>query len=72
MPIAVNQHIDPIVGSTAALIASIQVTETIKYFTKIGEAMAGQMLIYSGQTMEFEKIDLSYRPGCSGCGGRKT
>jgi len=61
----------PVVGTTPGLIAMIQTTEAIKYFTGIGELLAGEMLIYDGERMDFTKVQLSYLPNCPACGGRR-
>jgi len=61
----------PVVGTTPGLIAMIQATEAIKYFTGIGRILAGEMLIYDGERMDFTKVQLSYLPDCPACGGRR-
>jgi adenylyltransferase/sulfurtransferase len=58
----------PVVGVTPALIATIQVTEAIKYFTGIGELLAGQLLVYDGTSMLFLKSEVQRRPDCPVCG----
>jgi len=63
------KEIFPVVGVSPALIAIIQVTEAIKYFTGIGELLKGELLIYDGETMMFSKVRLRRNPDCPVCGG---
>ncbi|RKY05011.1 hypothetical protein DRP77_02285, partial [Candidatus Poribacteria bacterium] len=56
-------------GVTPGLVAMIQVTEAIKFFTGIGELLKGEMLIYDGERMRFMRVELSYDPNCPECGG---
>ena len=58
----------PVVGVAPALIATVQVTEVIKYFTGLGELLAGQLLIYDGTSMLFLKSAVQRRPDCPVCG----
>jgi adenylyltransferase/sulfurtransferase len=59
----------PVVGVTPAVIAAIQVTETLKYFTGIGELLTGQLLVYDGNSMRFLKAAVDRRRDCPVCGG---
>ncbi len=63
------KEVFPVVGVSPALIATIQVTEAIKYFTGIGELLAGQLLIYDGESMMLSKVRLRRNPDCPVCGG---
>jgi adenylyltransferase/sulfurtransferase len=65
------REVFPVVGVTPGLIAMIQVTEAIKFFTGIGEVLAGDMLVYDGERMDFMRVQLSYLPECPACGGRR-
>ena len=60
----------PVLGATAAVIASIQVTEVIKYFTGMGELLADRLLIYDGMSMTFREFKLKRNPECDHCGGK--
>lgn len=60
----------PVLGATAAVIASIQVTELIKYFTGMGDLMANRLLIYDGMSMTFREFKLKRNPECDHCGGK--
>ena len=59
----------PVFGVTPALVAILQVTETIKLLAGFGDLLAGKMLYFNGETMEFTIVDLIRRPDCSVCGG---
>jgi adenylyltransferase/sulfurtransferase len=58
----------PVLGSTPALIAMIQVTEVIKYLTGIGKLLENRYLIYDGETMSFREIKVKRNPECPVCG----
>ncbi len=61
----------PVFGVTPALMAALQVTETIKLLAGFGDLLAGKMLYFNGETMEFTAVDLVRNPECSVCGGLK-
>jgi molybdopterin/thiamine biosynthesis adenylyltransferase len=63
------QEVFPVVGVSPALVAAVQVTEAIKYFTGIGELLTGQLLIYDGESMTFIKAEVERDPQCPVCGG---
>ena len=56
-------------GVTPALIASIQVMETIKLLAGIVGLLTNKMLYVSGETMEFTHVNISKRSDCRVCGG---
>ncbi|MBM3239003.1 HesA/MoeB/ThiF family protein [Candidatus Poribacteria bacterium] len=57
----------PVVGVTPALIAVIQATEAIKYFTGVGELLKDQLLLYEGEAMTFSKVHIKRNPDCPVC-----
>jgi adenylyltransferase/sulfurtransferase len=61
----------PVFGVTPALIAILQVTETIKLLAGFGTPLTGKMLYIHGETMEFTFLNLNKRPDCKVCGGMK-
>jgi len=63
-----SKEIFPVVGVTPAVIGSIQATEVLKYFTGIGELLANRLLIYDGETMEFNQVMMNRDPNCPVCG----
>jgi len=58
----------PVFGVTPAVIAALQVTETIKLIADFGTLLTGRMLFVDGATMEFSFIDLTRDPSCNVCG----
>jgi len=58
----------PVAGVSPALVAAIQVTEAIKHFAGLGEALAGELLVYDGASMRFFKARIERKPGCTACG----
>ena len=58
----------PVFGVTPALIAVLQVTETIKLLAGFGNLLVNRMLYVDGEKMEFNLVDLTKRPNCEVCG----
>ena len=54
-------------GVTPALMAALQVTEAFKLLAGFGDLLAGRMLYFNGETMEFTVVDLVRNPECSVC-----
>ena len=63
------REIPPVLGTTPALIAAIQVTEAVKHFAGIGEVLAEEVLFYDGSSMTFLKARVERNPHCPVCGG---
>ncbi len=42
--------------------------EGIKLIAGFGELLTGTMLLFDGRTMDFRKVVIQRRPGCSVCG----
>ena len=58
----------PVLGSTPALFASLQVMETIKLVTGIGEPLVGRMLFANAEEMVFETVEVKRNIECPVCG----
>ena len=58
----------PVLGATPALFAALQVMETIKLITGIGEPLIGRMLFLNGKEMEFETVEMKRSVKCPICG----
>ena len=58
----------PVFGVTPALIAVLQVMETIKLLAGFGSLLTGRMLYVNGAKMEFTFRDLIRNPDCKVCG----
>jgi molybdopterin/thiamine biosynthesis adenylyltransferase len=68
----VTEETIPVFGATPAVMASLQVMETIKLIAGFGETLQGRMLYFNGESMEFAYEDLTKNPKCSVCGsGRR-
>jgi adenylyltransferase/sulfurtransferase len=61
----------PVLGATPSIIAAIQVTEVVKYFTGMGDLLADRLLIYDGISMTFKEFKLRKNPECDHCGIKK-
>ena len=61
----------PVLGATPGVVASIQVTEVIKYFTGMGELLTNRLLIYDGISMTFGEFQLKRNPECDHCGVKR-
>ena len=59
----------PVFGVTPALMAILQVTETIKLLTGVGNMLAGRMLYIDMEKMKFNLVGLTKKPNCKVCGG---
>lgn len=57
----------PIVGPIPGLIATLQVLEALKLIIEFGHPLAGKLLSFDGETMEFNYFDIKKRPGCKIC-----
>ena len=60
----------PVFGATAALVASLQVTEAIKLLAGFGRLLTGRMLYIDSGSMEFRSLQLKRNPGCRICGDK--
>lgn len=61
----------PVLGTTPSIIASIQVTEVIKYLVGMGgDLLSGRLLIYDGMDMTFKEFKVERNPECDHCGRR--
>jgi adenylyltransferase/sulfurtransferase len=58
----------PVFGITPGLVATLQVTEAIKLLAKFGSLLAGKMLYFNGDTMDFTSCNLTRNQNCPVCG----
>ncbi len=58
----------PVLGTTPAVMAALQVTEAIKLITNYGVPALGKLIIYDGYTLSFKEVGVSRRPDCPVCG----
>jgi molybdopterin/thiamine biosynthesis adenylyltransferase len=59
----------PVVGATPGLFAMIEVMEVFKLIIGFGETLVGQILVFNGEDMSFNKFAVSRNPDCVVCGG---
>jgi len=67
-----KQEAFPVFGVTPALMAALQVTETIKLLTGFGSLLNGKMLYFDGESMKSILVDLIKNPKCKVCGDNKS
>ncbi|MEA1905449.1 MAG: HesA/MoeB/ThiF family protein [Euryarchaeota archaeon] len=58
----------PAIGATCGVIASVQVTEVLKYLTGIGTLATNRLLIWDGLNTVMNEISLERNPKCQDCG----
>jgi len=59
----------PVLGATPGLFAMLQVMEAIKIIVGIGEPLAGRLLFFNGDDMNFSTIEVQRNPNCPVCKG---
>jgi molybdopterin-synthase adenylyltransferase len=57
----------PIIGTTPAIVGSIQATEAIKYLTGFGKLLTNKLLLYNGYDMKFTVLEVKRNPDCEDC-----
>lgn len=58
----------PVLGTTAGLMAMMQVTEAIKLITGYGIPALNKIIVYNGYSMTFHEVSVSRNPQCPVCG----
>jgi adenylyltransferase/sulfurtransferase len=61
-----------VLGVLCASIGSIQVTETIKLLTGIGEPLVGRLMIFDALEMSYRRLNIKKDPDCPICGENPT
>ncbi len=61
-----------VLGVLCASIGAIQVNESIKLLTGIGEPLLGKLMIYDALEMEYRKLSVRKDPDCAICGENRT
>jgi len=57
-----------VLGVVPGLIGTIQATEAIKWILGLGTSLAGRLLTYDAQGMQFDAITIDKNPDCPVCG----
>ena len=71
-PCAPPEEVFPALGATAALMASIQATEVIKYLTGTGQLLDGRLLLWDGRSCRMEEVSVAPNPKCPVCSGNRA
>lgn len=58
----------PVVGATPGVIGTLEAIETLKYLTKSGPNLKGELLVWDGTCMEFRRFRIAKDPDCPACG----
>lgn len=67
-PAVVPKKVFPVVGVTPGIIGLIESAEALKWIVGIGENLKNQLLIWDGDTMDFQKVLIKKDPDCPVCG----
>jgi len=67
-PGVVPKEVFPVVGVTPGIIGTIEAAEAIKWIVGIGENLKNKLLIWDGDTMDFQKVEIKKDPDCRICG----
>jgi adenylyltransferase/sulfurtransferase len=59
-------------GVLPGIIGSVQAVEAIKLILRVGEPLAGKLLIYDALSNEFTTVNLRWDPDCPVCGKHPT
>jgi adenylyltransferase/sulfurtransferase len=57
-----------VVGAAPGVIGTLQALEALKFLAGIGEPLAGRLLIFDGETLEFRQVVVKKDPACPVCG----
>ena len=64
-----SEGVFPIIGATCGVVASIQVTEVLKYITCTGTLAANRLLFWNGADTTMSEIPVERDPECVDCKG---
>jgi molybdopterin/thiamine biosynthesis adenylyltransferase len=67
-PEAPPKEVFPVIGSTPAVIGSLQSLEAIKYLSGSAPNIKNQLLVWEGATTDFKKFKIRKDPDCPACG----
>lgn len=70
-PASQRRSVFPVFGVTPALVAILQVIEAIKLLAGFGRLLAGRMLCFDGDSMDFSFRSLKRNPDCRVCGAKE-
>lgn len=58
----------PVVGTTPGVMGCLQATEAIKLITGLGTPAVGRLVVYDGERMTFQSVNIKRNPQCPACG----
>jgi molybdopterin/thiamine biosynthesis adenylyltransferase len=58
----------PVIGTTPGVMGCLQATEAIKLITGIGTPAVGRLVVYDGERMSFQQVNIKQNPRCPACG----
>ncbi len=58
----------PVIGATPGVIGALEAVEALKFLTGMDVSLKGKLLIWEGDLMNFDTIDLVKDPDCPVCG----
>ncbi len=66
-PGTVPSQVFPVAGTTPGVIGVLEAMEAIKWILGIGENLKGKLLIWDGELMDFQKVEIKKDPDCPVC-----
>jgi adenylyltransferase/sulfurtransferase len=66
-PGSVPSQVFPVAGVTPGVIGVLEALEAIKWILGIGENLKGKLLIWDGELMESQKVEVKKDPNCPVC-----
>jgi molybdopterin/thiamine biosynthesis adenylyltransferase len=61
-----------VLGAAAGVMGTLQALEVLKEIARVGESLAGRLLIYDALTTNFRKVRLAPDPACALCGPKPS
>jgi len=57
-----------ILGPVVGMVGCVQAIEALKLVTRIGDSLAGRLVLFDGLSMEWNEIKINKNPDCAICG----
>jgi adenylyltransferase/sulfurtransferase len=57
----------PVIGATPGLFAMVEVMETLKLIVGLGEPLVGRLLLFNGEDMSSNIVEVQRNPQCPAC-----
>jgi len=61
------KNIFPVAGVTPGIIGALEAAEAVKWIVGIGSTLKGRLLVWDGESMDFQKIEIKKDPACTVC-----